>query len=132
MVSSSHGRKAGEREGEIAQRLLCKDPEPYKMANARFPMSALPTKMLQPSPDPWTHPKTSFICSQNTFCFSDCGRSAARGYGMTEISGRGNLNENKGVSSNIQPMLIDTKAGMTSPQMDYKKPAELHVSSAGL
>lgn len=52
MVSSSHGRKAGEKEGEIAQRLLCKDPEPYKMASARFPMNALPTKMLQPSPDP--------------------------------------------------------------------------------
>lgn len=51
---------------------------------------------------------------------------------MTEISGRGSLSENKGVSSNIQPMLIDTKAGMTSPHTDYKKPAELHVSSAGL
>lgn len=52
MVSSSHGRKAGEREGEIAQRLLCKDPEPYMMTSAGFPMSALPTKMLQPCPDP--------------------------------------------------------------------------------
>lgn len=52
MVSSSHGRKAGGREGEIAQRLLCEGPEHYMMASAGFPMSALPTKMLQPGPDP--------------------------------------------------------------------------------
>lgn len=52
MVISSPGRKTGGREGEIAQRLLCKGPEPYMMASAGFPMSALPTKMLQPCPDP--------------------------------------------------------------------------------
>lgn len=44
MVSSSHGRKAGEREGEIAQRLLCKDPEPYMMTSAGFPMVLCPQR----------------------------------------------------------------------------------------